>query len=81
MKRHESGPLNKDTFLGLLTTHGEKLTIEELEQCFEALVGDPSVHAVLEDEIEALDFARNVLGLTEAEEVELPMGSEEEVPQ
>jgi Ca2+-binding EF-hand superfamily protein len=69
MKRHESGPLSKDQFLTMLTSSGEKMTIEELEQCFESLVGESSIHAVLEDELEALDFARNVLCLHEAEEL------------
>eukprot|EP00931_Biecheleriopsis_adriatica_P087095 TRINITY_DN61614_c0_g1_i1.p1 TRINITY_DN61614_c0_g1~~TRINITY_DN61614_c0_g1_i1.p1 ORF type:complete len:974 (-),score=211.56 TRINITY_DN61614_c0_g1_i1:77-2998(-) len=67
MKRHEPGPLPRDALLNLLTGHGEKMTYEELERCFEALVGDPTIHRVLEDEVDALDFAQNVLGLAEAE--------------
>jgi Ca2+-binding EF-hand superfamily protein len=67
MKRHEPGPLPRENLLGLLTSHGEKMTYEELERCLEALVGDPSVNRVLEDEVDALDFAHNVLGLAEAE--------------
>lgn len=69
MKRHEAGPLTRENLLTLLTSHGEKMTFEELERCFEALVGDPSIHRVLEDEVDALDFAHNILGLAEAEEV------------
>merc|ERR1719456_16501 len=63
MKRHESGPLPKEQFLQLLTKHGEKMSVEELEECFEALVGDGSIHNVPDEEIEALDFAHNILGL------------------
>eukprot|EP00747_Dinoflagellata_sp_TGD_P162072 gnl/TRDRNA2_/TRDRNA2_179268_c0_seq1.p1 gnl/TRDRNA2_/TRDRNA2_179268_c0~~gnl/TRDRNA2_/TRDRNA2_179268_c0_seq1.p1 ORF type:complete len:1006 (+),score=189.41 gnl/TRDRNA2_/TRDRNA2_179268_c0_seq1:58-3075(+) len=68
MKRHEPGPLARDTLLNLLYNNGEKMTEEELERCFESLVGDPSVHRVLEDEIDALDFASSVLGLNDAED-------------
>jgi len=69
MKRHEPGPLSRDTLVTLLTSHGEKMSLEELERCFEALVGEPSIHRVLDDEVESLDFAHNVLGLAEAEEL------------
>ena len=40
-----------------------------MERCFEALVGDSSIQRVLDDEVDALHFAQNVLGLAEAEEV------------
>merc|ERR550525_3516 len=73
LKRHEPGPIPRDVLLGLLTGHGEKMQFEELEKCLESLVGDPSIHRVLEDEVDALDIARNVLGL--ADEV---MDAEEE---
>merc|ERR1712187_297363 len=69
MKRHEPGPMSRDALMGLLTGHGEKMSEEELERCFEALVGEPSIHRVLDDEVDALDFARNVLGLADFEEV------------
>ena len=32
----------------LLTSHGEKTSLEELERCFEALVGDSSINRALE---------------------------------
>merc|ERR550525_2316915 len=73
MKHHEPGPLSRDALLNLLTKHGEKMSEEELERCFEALVGDPSIHRVLEDEVDALDFAHNVLGLADED-----MDAEEE---
>eukprot|EP00929_Paragymnodinium_shiwhaense_P051431 TRINITY_DN25883_c0_g1_i1.p1 TRINITY_DN25883_c0_g1~~TRINITY_DN25883_c0_g1_i1.p1 ORF type:complete len:959 (-),score=271.03 TRINITY_DN25883_c0_g1_i1:60-2936(-) len=69
MKRHEPGPLQRDTLLQLLASHGEKMGQEELEKCLEALVGEPSVHRVLDEEVEALDFAHDVLGLAEADEL------------
>ncbi|CAE7264886.1 CFAP251 [Symbiodinium natans] len=67
-KRHEPGPLSREAFLSLLTSHGEKMSYEELERCLEALVGDSSINRVLEEEVDALDFAHNVLGLAEAED-------------
>lgn len=44
------------------------MSYEELERCFEALVGDSSINRVLEEEVDALDFAHNILGLAEAED-------------
>jgi hypothetical protein len=41
------------------------MSFEELERCLEALVGEPSVHHVLDEEVDALHFAHNVLGLAE----------------
>jgi len=70
MKRHESGPLPKEQFLQLLARHGEKMGQEELEQCLEALRGDASIHNVLDDEIDGLDFAHNILGLGDTEDVD-----------
>lgn len=67
LKRHEPGPLSREAFLNLLTSHGEKTSLEELERCFEALVGDSAINRVLDEEVEAFDFAHNVLGLAEAE--------------
>jgi len=72
MNRHEAGPLPRDGengLIGLLTHHGEKMSLEELEKCFEALVGDPAVHRVLDEEVDALGFAHDVLGLADAVEV------------
>eukprot|EP00435_Cladocopium_sp_Y103_P029483 s1943_g7.t1 len=80
LKRHEPGPLSREAFLklgrsmarwrtkgNLLTSHGEKTSLEELERCFEALVGDSAINRVLDEEVDAFDFAHNVLGLAEAE--------------
>jgi len=68
MKRHEPGPLQRDNLLTLLQSNGEKMSIDELEQCFDALVGDRSVNRVLDEEVDAFVFAREVLGLNEDEE-------------
>eukprot|EP00928_Gymnodinium_smaydae_P011073 TRINITY_DN14137_c0_g1_i1.p1 TRINITY_DN14137_c0_g1~~TRINITY_DN14137_c0_g1_i1.p1 ORF type:complete len:424 (-),score=95.51 TRINITY_DN14137_c0_g1_i1:170-1441(-) len=68
LKRHEPGPVPRDTLLGLLQSNGEKMTHEELERCFEALVGDSNVMRVIDEEVEAIDFARDVLGLQDASE-------------
>eukprot|EP00927_Polykrikos_kofoidii_P072932 TRINITY_DN69007_c0_g1_i1.p1 TRINITY_DN69007_c0_g1~~TRINITY_DN69007_c0_g1_i1.p1 ORF type:complete len:979 (-),score=141.93 TRINITY_DN69007_c0_g1_i1:92-3028(-) len=68
MKRNEAGPLARDTLLSMLTSNGEKMTFEELQGCFEALVGDSSLHSVLDEEVDALEFARDVLGLENGEE-------------
>merc|ERR1712087_109284 len=75
MKRHEPGPLQRESLLTLLTSHGEKMTFEELERCFESLVGDPTLEKVLDEQVDPLDFAHNVLGLAELEEA-----SEEALP-
>jgi hypothetical protein len=69
MKREE-GPLSKQMLLSLLTKQGEKMTIEELEGCLQQLVGEGSLNAVLGDEIDGLDFAHNILGLADLEEVD-----------
>merc|ERR1712232_1224104 len=68
MKRHEPGPIQRDTLLSLLQSSGEPMTLAELEKCFEALVGDKSVQRVLDEEVEAAEFAREVLGLQDADE-------------
>merc|ERR1712045_274877 len=68
MKRHEPGALPRDTLLTLLTLHGEKMTMTDLEGCLELLVGDSCVERALEDEVDAGDFANNVLGLTEVDD-------------
>ena len=41
---------SKFIWRNLLTSHGEKTSLEELERCFEALVGDASIHRALEVE-------------------------------
>mmetsp|Transcript_60099 Transcript_60099/g.127324 ORF Transcript_60099/g.127324 Transcript_60099/m.127324 type:complete len:972 (-) Transcript_60099:21-2936(-) len=72
MSRHEGSTLARDGengLLALLTNHGERMTLEELETCLAALVGDSAVHRVLGEEVDAVSFAQDILGLTEAEEV------------
>jgi len=68
LKRHEPGPMARDTLLSLLTNQGEKMGFDELERCFEQLTGDASIHRSLDEEVDALDFAHNVLGLSEEQE-------------
>mmetsp|Transcript_33344 Transcript_33344/g.76047 ORF Transcript_33344/g.76047 Transcript_33344/m.76047 type:complete len:937 (+) Transcript_33344:90-2900(+) len=68
MKRHEPGSLSTETLLSNLQSHGEKMTLEELEKCFEALVGDANLAQVLGDEVDATDFSHNVLALYDAED-------------
>lgn len=70
LKRHGPGPTPRDTLVSLLQSRGEKMSFEELEQCLEALVGDSNVYRVLDEEVDATDFARSVLGLMDAEEGE-----------
>jgi len=78
LKRHEPGPLPREQLLQLLSGHGERMPLEELARCLDSLVGDPSggaaeeeaqyrVRDILEDEVDALDFARNVLGLADGD--------------
>jgi len=78
MNRHEPGPLARDGdngLIGLLTSRGEKMTYEELETCLQNLVGDASVSRVLDEEVDALHFAHNVLGLADGGQEE---GAEEQ---
>lgn len=44
------------------------MSIDELEQCFDALVGDRSINRVLDEEVDAFVFAREVLGLNDDED-------------
>merc|ERR1711966_76562 len=67
LKRHEPGPVPREQLLQLLSGHGEKMSMEELERCLESLVGEPNVRSVLDEEVDALDFARNVLGLADGD--------------
>lgn len=75
MKRCEPGPLARDVLLNLLTTHGEKMTYDELERHLEDLTGDSNIHRALDEEVDALDFAHGVLGLSEEQESAEAMGS------
>jgi WD40 repeat protein/Ca2+-binding EF-hand superfamily protein len=68
LKKNSPGPIPRGMLLDLLQTKGEKMASEEIERCFEALVGESSVHRVLDDEVDALAFAQDVLGLADFEE-------------
>jgi Mrp family chromosome partitioning ATPase len=61
--------------LTLLTSHGEKMTQDELERHLEDLTGDPSIHRALDEEVDALEFAQNVLGLSEEQDPAEAAGS------
>lgn len=49
--RHPTTPRLQSSWRNLLTSHGEKTSLEELERCFEALVGDASIHRAFVVEI------------------------------
>jgi len=69
MKRSDEGFLARDTFIDLLTKNGENMTLEEIEDCFLKLVGNKSIEEVLPDEIDPYEFATNILGLSDLEEI------------
>jgi len=63
-------PVNKDRLVQILVKFGERMTLEGLEDCLQALVGDSSVHSVFADVSNPHDFARDILGLGEEENEE-----------
>jgi Ca2+-binding EF-hand superfamily protein len=69
MKRQEEGFLNRDTLIDLLTKNGEKMSVEEIEDCLLKLVGTKNIAEVLPEEIDPMDFAQSVLGLADLEEI------------
>lgn len=46
------------------------MSVQEIEECLNLLVGDASFKTALPNDITADDFAENVLGFEEVEEVE-----------
>lgn len=46
------------------------MSVKELEECLNLLVGDSNFKTALPQEITADDFAENVLGFEEVEEME-----------
>jgi hypothetical protein len=53
-----------------LMQEGESMNPKELEECLALLVGDANFKTALPQEISSDDFAENVLGFEEVEEVE-----------
>eukprot|EP00743_Colponemidia_sp_Colp-15_P001768 GILK01001931.1.p1 GENE.GILK01001931.1~~GILK01001931.1.p1 ORF type:complete len:943 (-),score=124.32 GILK01001931.1:124-2952(-) len=58
------GFLNRDSLIAALLKEGECLSMAELENCLKSLIGDSSIR-MLPDELDAQDFAENVLGFEE----------------
>ena len=54
----------------MLEQEGESLGIMELSDCLNHLVGDAKVSTALPEIINADDFAENILGFEEVEEME-----------
>ncbi len=69
------GQLSREELLRLLREEGECLGQQELEECLNLLVGDSNFKTALPQDVAADDFAENVLGFEEVEEME---GDEEE---
>lgn len=53
---------------------------QELEECLGLLVGDSNFKTALPHDIQADDFAENILGFEEVEEIEEETGDESAVP-
>jgi len=71
MQRHESkGPLPKGQLLDLLTKHGESMAVEEIEHCFQMLVGESFHNTLRDDEVDAREFAQGILGLGDMQDSE-----------
>jgi hypothetical protein len=69
------GCLQRDDLIRLLREEGECLGQQELEECLNLLVGDANFKTSLPQDIAADDFAENILGFEEVEEVEGDDGS------
>jgi Ca2+-binding EF-hand superfamily protein len=69
MKRVDEGFLTREAFVSLLTKVGETMTVEEIEDCFQKLVGQKAIAEVLPEEIDPHDFAANILGLADLQEL------------
>jgi len=88
MKRQDEAGVQRDALIELLTKNGEKMTVEEIEDCLQKLVGQRSIGEVLPEELDATEFAHNILGLTDLQTLEpegglsasLEAASLEEVP-
>jgi len=67
---------NIDELIRLLREEGEYMGQQELEECLNLLVGDSNFKTALLAEMQADDFAENILGFEEVEEVEGDEGDE-----
>jgi hypothetical protein len=63
-----------DELIRLLREEGECMGQQELEECLGLLVGDSNFKTALGQNIQADDFAENVLGFEEVEEMEAEEG-------
>jgi uncharacterized membrane protein YgcG len=64
-----------DDLIRLLREEGECLGQQELEECLNLLVGDANFKTSLPQDIAADDFAENILGFEEVEEVDSDDGA------
>ena len=65
-----NGGLTRDDVIRLLREEGECLGQQELEECLGLLVGDSNFKTALPQEIQADEFAEDILGFEEVEEIE-----------
>ncbi len=54
----------------MLEQEGECLGVQELSECLNLLVGDPKISSALPENLTSDEFAENILGFEEVEEVE-----------
>lgn len=73
----KGGALNRDDLLRLLREEGEYMGQQEMEESLDLLIGDKNFKTALPQDIQADDFAENILGFEEVEEVEGEEGGEE----
>jgi hypothetical protein len=59
-----------DELLRLLQQEGEYMAVKDIEECLQLLTGDGNMKTALAHDITADDFAENVLGFEEVEEME-----------
>ena len=57
------------------------MNVKELEDCLSMLVGESTISKALPDMIGADDFAENILGFEEVEEIEEDNGEDEFIQQ
>jgi hypothetical protein len=59
-----------DELLRVLQFEGEGMSVQEIEECLHLLVGDANFKTALPVEVTSDEFAENVLGFEEVEEIE-----------
>lgn len=70
-----------DELIRLLREEGECMGEQELQECLNLLIGDSNFKTALQQEVTADDFAENILGFEEVEELEGEEGQEEDQQQ